>query len=412
MSKYKVGGYVRLSRDDDYSESDSIQRQMDLIKIIANIELDCELKEFYVDNGYSGTSLDRPGFNKLLDDITQGKINMIMVKDLSRLGRNHIEVNKYIEDIFPSLNVRVFSINDNYDSLKTKNIMERIDVPITNLMNDYIAYETSKKVKNSFDINKKKGLHVGSSVPYGYRKDPNDYHYFIIDEVAADNIRNIFKMYLSGKSKIEIAEYLNENNIPNPATYKFENNIGKSKQSNTREWKAKMVDRILKNETYIGTLIQNKYRNISYRNHNQVLNDESEWTITENHHKAIIDKDTFNKVQQLLKAPKRNKTSNGEDILSGYFKCKDCGESMYIKKGKNKDYYYCKSYITNGLCTNHSIEKNKLYDEILKQMNLKRVESKEIKKLTRNRIVKYIDNIFIHEDKSIEINFKEDINSI
>ena len=147
MSKYKVGGYVRLSRDDDYSESDSIQRQIDLIKIIANIELDCELKEFYVDNGYSGTSLDRPGFNKLLDDITQGKINMIMVKDLSRLGRNHIEVNKYIEDIFPSLNVRVFSINDNYDSLKTKNIMERIDVPITNLMNDYIAYETSKKVK-------------------------------------------------------------------------------------------------------------------------------------------------------------------------------------------------------------------------------------------------------------------------
>lgn len=125
-----------------------------------------------------------------------------MVKDLSRLGRNHIEVNKYIEDIFPSLNVRVFSINDNYDSLKTKNIMERIDVPITNLMNDYIAYETSKKVKNSFDINKKKGLHVGSSVPYGYRKDPKVYHYFIIDEVAADNIRNIFKMYLSGKSKI------------------------------------------------------------------------------------------------------------------------------------------------------------------------------------------------------------------
>ena len=173
-----------------------------------------------------------------------------------------------------------------------------------------------------------------------------------------------------------------------------------------------MVDRILKNETYIGTLIQNKYRNVSYKNHNQVLNDESEWTITENHHKAIIDKNTFNKVQQLLKAPKRNKTSNGEDILSGYFKCKDCGESMYIKKGKNKDYYYCKSYITNGICTNHSIEKNKLYDEILKQMNLKGIENKDIKKITRNRIIKYIENIFIHEDKSIEINFKEDINSI
>lgn len=170
-----------------------------------------------------------------------------------------------------------------------------------------------------------------------------------------------------------------------------------------KQW---IVDRILKNETYIGTLIQNKYRNAIYINHNQVLNDESEWTITENHHKAIIDKDTFNKVQKLLKILKRNKTNNGEDILSGYFKCKDCNQSMYIKKGKNKEYYYCKSYITNGNCTNHSIEKDKLSDEILNQVILKRIENKDIKVLTRNRIVKYIDNIFIHEDKSIEIIFK------
>ena len=154
MSKYKVGGYVRLSRDDDYSESDSIQRQMDLIKIIVNIELDCELKEFYVDNGYSGTSLDRPGFNRLLDDITQGKINMIMVKDLSRLGRNHIEVNKYIEDIFPSLNVRVFSINDNYDKIVEDvinliNVYE-IDIPFVDERTNSEIYRLNSKqiIKN------------------------------------------------------------------------------------------------------------------------------------------------------------------------------------------------------------------------------------------------------------------------
>ena len=411
MSKYNVGVYIRLSRDDNYSDSNSIDNQIKLIEFYCKNN-DLKITEKYIDNGYSGTNFDRPSFQKLLKDINCGLIDTVIVKDLSRLGRNYLKVGYYLHYYFPDRNIRFISINDDFDSLKHDNIMERLDVPLKNMMYDHMAYETSNKVRKSFDINKKKGLHVGSSVPYGYRKNPNNYHYFIIDEEAANNVRNIFKMYLNGKSKIEIANYLNENNISNPSTYKFENNIGKSKQSNTREWNAKTVDRILKNETYIGTLIQNKYRDVSYRNHNQVLNEESEWTITENHHKAIIDKDTFNKVQQLLKVPKRNKTSNGEDILSGYFKCNDCGESMYIKKGKNKDYYYCKSYITNGICTNHSIEKNKLYDEILKQMNLKRVENKDIKKITRNRIVKYIENIFIHEDKSIEINFKEDINSI
>ena len=199
--------------------------------------------------------------------------------------------------------------------------------------------------------------------------------------------------------------------IPTPSVYLNQKYILKLVRI-SKVWNTDMIDMILKNENYVGNSVQGKRKRISHKTHNMVRIAEDDWIIYNNHHKAIIDKDTFNKVQQLLKVPKRNKTSNGEDILSGYFKCKDCGESMYIKKGKNKDYYYCKSYLTNGICTNHSIEKNKLYDEILKQMNLKRVENKEIKKLTRNRIVKYIDNIFIHEDKSIEINFKEDINSI
>ena len=296
MSNYNVGAYIRLSRDESYSDSDSIDNQIKLADYYCENN-DLKIVEKYIDNGYSGTIFDRPGFQKLLKDIECGLIDTVIVKDLSRLGRNYLKVGYYLHYYFPDRNIRFISINDDFDSLKHDNIMERLDVPLKNMMYDHMAYETSKKVKKSFDINKKNGLHVGSSVPYGYRKDPKDYHYFIIDDEAADNIRNIFKMYLSGKSKTEIANYLNENNIPNPATYKFENNIGKSKQSNTREWNAKTVDRILKNETYIGTLIQNKHRNASYINHNQVLNDESEWTITKNHHKAIIDKDTFNKVQ-------------------------------------------------------------------------------------------------------------------
>lgn len=209
MSKWNVGAYIRLSRDDNYSESMSIINQKSMIDFVIKCEDGAELVDYYIDDGYSGTNFNRPGFKRLLDDIREKKINMIVFKDLSRLGRNHIEVSNYIENIFPAMNIRVLSIIEHYDSLIDKDVMNNLCIPITNLVNDYIAHTISKNIKSTFNVRKKNGKHIASSVPYGYKKDPKDYNKFIIDEEAADVIRNIFNMFLLGKTKTEIANILN-----------------------------------------------------------------------------------------------------------------------------------------------------------------------------------------------------------
>ena len=219
MSKYNVGTYIRLSRDESYSDSDSIDNQIKLADYYCENN-DLKIVEKNIDNGYSGTTFDRPGFQNLLRDIECGLINTVIVKDLSRLGRNYIQVGYYLHYYFPDKNVRFISINDDFDSLKHDNIMERLDVPLKNMMYDHMAYETSLKVKKSLRINKENGNFVGSSVIYGYRKNPDDIHKLIIDDEAADVVREIFNMFLLGMTKSEISEELNKREVMTPALYK------------------------------------------------------------------------------------------------------------------------------------------------------------------------------------------------
>ena len=209
MSKYNVGAYIRLSRDESYSDSDSIDNQIKLADYYCKNN-GLEIVEKYIDNGYSGTTFDRPGFQNFLRDIECGLINTIIVKDLSRLGRNYIQVGYYLHYYFPDRNIRFISINDDYDSLKHDNIMERLDVPLKNMMYDHMAYETSVKVKKSLRINKENGNFVGSSVIYGCRKNPEDIHKLIVDDEAADAVREIFNMFLLGMIKSEIAKEFNK----------------------------------------------------------------------------------------------------------------------------------------------------------------------------------------------------------
>lgn len=201
--KWKVGAYIRLSRDDEYSDSDSISNQKSLIDNVIKFEDGASIIDYYIDNGYSGTNFERPEFKRMFTDIKSGKINMIIFKDLSRLGRNHIEVSNYIENIFPLLKVRVYSILDYYDSLINSDVMDNLNIPLKNLVNDYIAHDISKKVKSTFDMKKEKGEHIGSSVPYGYRKNPDDIHKLIIDDEAADVVREIFNMFLLGMTNLK-----------------------------------------------------------------------------------------------------------------------------------------------------------------------------------------------------------------
>ena len=403
MKKYKVASYIRISRDESYSKSDSIDNQIKLTDFYCK-ENKLEVIDKYIDNGYSGTSFDRPSFKKLLKDIDEGLINTVVVKDLSRLGRNYIMVGHYLQHYFPAKNVRFISINDNYDSLIHRNIMERLDVPLKNMMYDHVAYDISGKIKNSLRISKEKGNFIGSSVIYGYRKDPSDIHKLIIDNEAADVVRNIFQMYLLGLTKSEIANELNNREVLTPALYKKINNLGYTKPKKDNKWNYEIINRILRDENYTGTLVQGRRRNENYISHKKVKNPEKDWIKFENHHEAIIDTDNFIKVQERLKIQRRK--TNKNDILSGYLKCADCNGSMMLVKGKKNEYYYCRNSISKKICTKHTFRKENLLEEVLNQINLKKLDDQKIKELSREVVINYLDSVIVYEDNKLEVIMK------
>lgn len=397
MFKYKVGTYIRLSRDESYSDSDSIDKNLEVV-------------EKYIDNGYSGTNFNRPAFKQMLKDIDEGLINTIVVKDLSRFGRNYILVGHYLENYFPCKKVRFISINDDYDSLVNKNIMNRLDVPLKNMLHDHVAYETSEKIKKSLRLEKEKGKFIGSSVIYGYKKDPDDIHKLVIDQEAADVVRNIFQMFLSCMTKTDIANELNNRNVMTPALYKKINGLGYTKANKDNKWNYEMVDRILKDENYTGKLVQGKRRNESYKTHKEVKVSEKDWIKFKNHHEAVIDAESFKKVQDMLKIQRR--ASNKNDILSGYLKCADCAGVMTLIKGKNNEYYYCRNNLSKKICSKHTIRKDYIINEVIRIINMKKLTNDEIKELNREIVTKLIDVIYIYEYSKLEVVFKDKRNII
>ena len=229
MQQYKVAGYVRLSREDKIKdESNSITNQKAIINSYIKNNNEFKLIDFYIDDGYFGTTFDRPGFKEMIKDITDDKVNTIIVKDLSRFGRNHIESDNYIENFLPGYNVRIISINDNIDTLKSPKSSTYIEIPLRNLMNDCYARDISEKVKSTLKVKQQNGIFIGTFAPYGYLKDPKDKHKLIIDIESANIVRKIFDMILLGKSRKEIADFLNDNNILTPSLYK----INKEKTNN------------------------------------------------------------------------------------------------------------------------------------------------------------------------------------
>lgn len=403
MSNYNVGAYIRLSRDESYSDSDSIDNQIKLADYYCENN-DLKIVEKYIDNGYSGTTFDRPGFQNLLRDIECGLINTVIVKDLSRLGRNYIQVGYYLHYYFPDKNVRFISINDDFDSLKHDNIMERLDVPLKNMMYDHMAYETSVKVKKSLRINKENGNFVGSSVIYGYRKNPEDIHKLIVDDEASDVVREIFNMFLLVMTKSEIAEELNKREVMTPALYKKTHNLGYTKPKKDNKWNYEMIDRILRDENYTGTLVQGKRRNENYISHKEVNNPEEDWIKFENHHAELVSKEVFDKVQEMLKVQRRS--TNKNDLLSGYLFCADCNGPMALIKGKKNSYYYCRNSLNKKICTKHRIRQNDLYNKIIELLNLKKLDDEIIGELNRDLITKYIDKIIVYEEEKVDVILK------
>lgn len=373
-NKTKAAGYFRLSREDgDRIESDSIVSQRDLVRDYVKDRAEIALVEEYIDDGYSGTNFDRPAFKKLMKDIESKKINCVIVKDLSRLGRNYIETGKYLERVFPVMGVRFIAINDRYDSFDSNNDSDQVLIPFKNLINDAYCRDISMKIRSQLEVKRKRGQFTGSFAGYGYCKDPKDKNHLIIDEDAAEIVRLIFRMKLDGYSAGHIAESLNEANVVTPMEYKILSGLNYRsgfRSGSDPKWTHASVLRILRNELYTGVTIQGRRRKVNYKVKMCLDVPEQDWVKVENTHDAIIPQIVFDNVQEMLRRDTR--TSPDMDkvyLFSGYLRCPDCGQSLVrrtVKKGKRKyHYYHCSTYMSGNGCSSHLISEKKLSDAVL-----------------------------------------------
>ncbi len=396
--EWHVAIYLRLSIEDgDKVVSNSIENQkMQLVDYIKK-EKNCKVYNTYVDDGYSGTNFDRPAFQQMINDIEKGKVNTVIVKDLSRLGRNYIEMGEYLEMYFPIKKIRFIAVNDAIDSYNDPKSLESVIVPFKNLMNDQYARDISNKIKSTLRMKKIKGEFTGAFAPYGFIRSEKNAHNFEIDKEAAYVVRKIYGLALEGVGISSIVNYLNEMKIDTPQTYKEKQGIRKcSKNTKSKQWTRHNVSSILSNRSYIGDLIQGKHRKLSYRNKTMIKNNKEDWIIVKDHHKQIISKTDFERVQELL-SNNKNRNSKMSDVTSqlfyGIIKCADCGGVMTVVKSKSYSYYYCRNGLRYKTCTNHNISIDKLKDIVLESINFQ--INILLEKISEKNKVYYSDEIDI-----------------
>ncbi|MCL2774415.1 MAG: recombinase family protein [Oscillospiraceae bacterium] len=367
QSYFNAAAYARASKDD--ADSSTIENQLDLIKGYAKSTQDIKIVSERSDNGFSGIDFLRPSFTEMIKDAEEGKINCIIVKDLSRLGRNYIEVGELMKDILPKLKVRLISVNDRYDSSTPKNDSDDIIIPFKNLLNEQYLRDISIKIRSNLNVKRKNGDFVAPHVPYGYMRDESNKHRLVIDERAAKIVRDIFSLKLQGMSQQKIADRLNDIGEPAPLEYKRKQgiNFSTSFQRNDRAlWSAVAVKRILSNPVYVGTLVQGKETTPNYKVKKRIMKPDDEWNIIENTHESIIRKTDFETVSGLLHQDTR--TPPKQDIvfpLSGMMFCGDCGNNIVRKKVGKYYYYVCATNKTGKGCTSHSFAANELETAIM-----------------------------------------------
>ena len=380
-----VGPYIRLSKDDGNDESLSVTNQRKIILDFFDREFNepYNIVDWYIDDGVSGTTGDeRPDFQRAIGDMKTGKINCIPCKTLSRAFRNYADQGYYLEQVFPTHNLRFISIGSpKVDThLDPNAIIDGMELPINGLMNDRYAAKTSQDIRRTFDMKRRKGEFIGAFAPYGYKKNPENKNHLIIDEEVAPIVRDIFYWRASvGMSKLGIARKLNELGILNPTAYKQKNgdNFKMPHKRNDGMWSTKTIYEILKNEMYIGNMVQGKQRVISYKVHKKVLTDEKDWFIVENTHEPIVDRELFEKVQMINKQDTRVPPGNKAVYLfSGFMRCADCDRAMRrkVSKKKRKDgtvnelvYYTCSTRALKGVeaCNANSIREELIHNVVL-----------------------------------------------
>lgn len=374
--EYKACIYTRLSKDDgDKPESDSIGNQKALVRDFIKTHPEIRVVSEKSDDGYSGVNFERPGFKEMMDEIRAGQVDCVIVKDLSRFGRNYIEAGNYIERVFPFIGVRFIAINDGYDSVD-QNQSDSLIIPFKNLINDAYCKDISVKIRTQLEIKRKKGEFIGAFAVYGYLKDPKDHNRLVVDAFASEVVRAIFRWKLEGLSQGDIAERLNAQGVLCPMEYKL--SLGMKVRTNFRAdrkaaWSWSSVSRILTNEIYTGVLVQGKVSTPNYKVKKFMAKDESEWIRVERSHEAIIDADTFRVTQDLLKKDVRRGPERGKAYpLSGYLACADCGENMIRKGaasgGRKYFYYVCAGHKAGNGCGAHSIREEELFEGVLAAM--------------------------------------------
>ena len=402
---YHAAIYVRLSKEDGdvasaaKAESNSISNQKNLIKDFLKEKDDIIVVSEYVDDGYSGSNFERPGFQMMMEDIKRGKVDCVVVKDLSRFGREYIDSGKYIERLFPALGVRFIAVNDHIDS-REESGRDDIVVPFKNLMNDAYCRDISIKIRSHLEVKRKNGEYTGAFTPYGYKKDENDRNRLVPDLYAAGVVKGIFRMKLNGMSQSAIADSLNGQGILSPMEYKH--SLGIHIQDNFKtyeqaEWSPVSVRRILENEVYTGTLVQGRHSTPNHKIKKIVDKPREEWVRIEDSHEPVISKREFAIVQRLLGMDTR--TSPNEDevyVLAGLAVCADCGAPMVKRNvpagGKVYSYYICSKNAATKECGAHRIPKEKLEGLVFEVL-----KTHIANVLDTGRILEYIDTVPFQE---------------
>ena len=372
-SNWRAGLYIRLSREDgDGAESESVTSQRAILQKFLDEHGDIQLFKHYIDDGWSGTDFFRPAFSDMIADLTAKKINCVIVKDLSRFGRNYVESGKYLEIIFPTLGVRFISVNDFIDSLENPSSMNSMIVPFKNVINDEYCRDVSQKVRSALDIRRRQGKFIGSFAAYGYKKDENDKSKLVIDGEAAQVVRLIFEKFLSGLSVSGVARELNALGIPNPSAYKASKGLNCNRGSSL--WLDTTVRRILTNELYIGNLVQKKNEILSYKIHVARRVEAGRQIRIEHAHEPIISVEDFEKVGAILGRDTRVSPKSGKlSLFSGFLKCADCGRSMQkrsvVQPYRTYEYYACSSYRKKLGCSKHTIREDELEEAVLTFIN-------------------------------------------
>ena len=426
--EWNIGIYLRLSREDEKDEfkkqSESIENQFTFLNAFVNSQ-GWKVKKVYKDDGYSGTNFDRPDFKKMILDIENKEINMVITKDLSRLGRDYIDTGYYIEKYFPSMNVRYIAVMDNVDTFDPNNTNNDI-TPFKSVFNDMYAKDTSRKVRTVLMSKAINGESIKSFQPYGYKKDPNNKNRILVDTNVSDIVVTIFEMYKSGKTKKQICDYLNDNNITTPLKYKEETTNYKNPNKRYYVWSSSMITKILRDRIYVGDLVQHKSTKVNYKINKTVKVNPSQYIIVSNNHEPIIDLETFNTVQTMLDKQSNEWSYNKNctpHLLRGLVYC-SCGGKVTYNKNHGKHFRcVCSSYKKLGskFCNNiQYLREDELISMVLDSLrkNIKLyLDSKKLnynvkkpKKLKDNKLAiqKQIDLI----DEKIKNIYQDKINGI